>query len=176
MNEVLTVQLSAAASEVFPRCVSAVISPASWREGQKLVKTVLGPVPKLPTEDRPPTDGRLSRTGAVYTYHSTSLVWLLASHIAHQWSSIATIAVLRQRLSVLSFSMCLLLNRIKYLVSSPPATMYHWCEKKRDGLDLTVGCIIIHGLISCQSSPPPPCPAAGGVAELAGKTEWMSPQ
>ncbi|XP_044054399.1 centrosome-associated protein 350 isoform X2 [Siniperca chuatsi] len=39
-----------------------VISPASWREGQKLVKMVLGPVPKLPREkDRPnPADG-LSR-------------------------------------------------------------------------------------------------------------------
>ncbi|XP_045904762.1 centrosome-associated protein 350 isoform X2 [Micropterus dolomieu] len=36
-----------------------VISPASWREGQKLVKMVLGPVPKLPREeDRPyPADG-----------------------------------------------------------------------------------------------------------------------
>ncbi|TMS20201.1 Centrosome-associated protein 350 [Larimichthys crocea] len=42
----------------------AVISPASWREGQKLVKMVLGPVPKLPREDRPqPTDG-VSRTAS----------------------------------------------------------------------------------------------------------------
>lgn len=47
----------------FMFCFSAVISPASWREGQKLVKMVLGPVPKLPREDRPqPTDG-VSRTG-----------------------------------------------------------------------------------------------------------------
>ncbi|XP_026200358.1 centrosome-associated protein 350 isoform X3 [Anabas testudineus] len=43
-----------------------VISPASWREGQKLVKMVLGPVPKLHSEgDRPhPADrpsGRASR-------------------------------------------------------------------------------------------------------------------
>ncbi|KAM9358354.1 centrosome-associated protein 350 [Symphorus nematophorus] len=41
-----------------------VISPASWREGQKLVKMVLGPAPKLPREDKPqPTDG-LSRTAS----------------------------------------------------------------------------------------------------------------
>ncbi|XP_023257690.1 centrosome-associated protein 350 [Seriola lalandi dorsalis] len=41
------------------------ISPASWRDGQKLVKMVLGPVPKLPREeDRPhPVDG-LSRTAS----------------------------------------------------------------------------------------------------------------
>ncbi|KAM6921118.1 centrosome-associated protein 350 [Xenentodon cancila] len=31
-----------------------VISPASWREGQKLVKMVLGPVPKLPREEQRP--------------------------------------------------------------------------------------------------------------------------
>ncbi|XP_073332105.1 centrosome-associated protein 350 [Pagrus major] len=43
-----------------------VISPASWREGQKLVKMVLGPVPKLPREDRPqPADG-LSQTASHY--------------------------------------------------------------------------------------------------------------
>ncbi|XP_042372922.1 centrosome-associated protein 350 isoform X2 [Plectropomus leopardus] len=42
-----------------------VISPASWREGQKLVKMVLGPVPKLPREeDRPQTADRLSRTAS----------------------------------------------------------------------------------------------------------------
>ncbi|KAG7230763.1 hypothetical protein INR49_019577 [Caranx melampygus] len=41
------------------------ISPASWRDGQKLVNMVLGPVPKLHREDsRPcPTDG-LSRTAS----------------------------------------------------------------------------------------------------------------
>ncbi|XP_010769015.1 centrosome-associated protein 350-like, partial [Notothenia coriiceps] len=37
-----------------------VISPASWRDGQKLVKMVLGPVPKLPREEELPAD-RLSR-------------------------------------------------------------------------------------------------------------------
>ncbi|XP_029285221.1 LOW QUALITY PROTEIN: centrosome-associated protein 350 [Cottoperca gobio] len=43
----------------------AVISPASWREGQKLVKMVLGPVPRLPREEsRPqPADG-LSRAAS----------------------------------------------------------------------------------------------------------------
>lgn len=42
---------------------STVISPASWREGQKLVKILLGPVPKPHQEDRSqPADG-LSRTG-----------------------------------------------------------------------------------------------------------------
>ncbi|XP_035510051.1 centrosome-associated protein 350 isoform X1 [Morone saxatilis] len=41
-----------------------VISPASWREGQKLVKMVLGPVPKLPREDRPQTADGLSRTAS----------------------------------------------------------------------------------------------------------------
>ncbi|XP_070765134.1 centrosome-associated protein 350 [Enoplosus armatus] len=42
-----------------------VISPASWREGQKLVKMVLGPVPKLPREEDQsyPADG-LSRTAS----------------------------------------------------------------------------------------------------------------
>nr|XP_029132811.1 centrosome-associated protein 350 [Labrus bergylta] len=41
-----------------------VISPASWREGQKLVKMVLGPVPKPLREDRPqPADG-LNRTAS----------------------------------------------------------------------------------------------------------------
>lgn len=44
-------------------CFSAVISPASWREGQKLVKMVLGPVSKLPREDRPRQADGLSRTG-----------------------------------------------------------------------------------------------------------------
>ncbi|XP_071343911.1 centrosome-associated protein 350 isoform X2 [Trachinotus anak] len=40
-----------------------VISPASWRDGQKLVKMVLGPVPKLPREeDRPHQADRLGRT------------------------------------------------------------------------------------------------------------------
>ncbi|KAK5931326.1 hypothetical protein CgunFtcFv8_027485 [Champsocephalus gunnari] len=39
------------------------ISPASWRDGQKLVKMVLGPVPKLPREEEPPAD-RLSRAAS----------------------------------------------------------------------------------------------------------------
>ncbi|KAM7388238.1 hypothetical protein PAMP_024429 [Pampus punctatissimus] len=39
-----------------------VISPASWREGQKLVKMVLGPVPTLPREDRSQPDDRKGRT------------------------------------------------------------------------------------------------------------------
>ncbi|KAM8875585.1 centrosome-associated protein 350 isoform 2-T2 [Spinachia spinachia] len=41
------------------------ISPASWREGQKLVKMVLGPVPRLPREEErsQPAD-RLSRTAS----------------------------------------------------------------------------------------------------------------
>ncbi|XP_068599507.1 centrosome-associated protein 350 [Brachionichthys hirsutus] len=41
-----------------------VISPASWREGQKLVKMVLGPVPKLPMEDKPQPADRQSRTAS----------------------------------------------------------------------------------------------------------------
>ncbi|XP_056270346.1 centrosome-associated protein 350 isoform X3 [Pseudoliparis swirei] len=42
-----------------------VISPASWREGQKLVKMVLGPVPRLPREeDRSQPADRLSRTAS----------------------------------------------------------------------------------------------------------------
>ncbi|XP_034073618.1 centrosome-associated protein 350 isoform X4 [Gymnodraco acuticeps] len=40
-----------------------VISPASWRDGQKLVKMVLGPVPKLPREEELPAD-RLSRAAS----------------------------------------------------------------------------------------------------------------
>ncbi|XP_075944038.1 centrosome-associated protein 350 isoform X1 [Anarhichas minor] len=41
------------------------ISPASWREGQKLVKMVLGPVPRLPRgEDRSQPADRLSRTAS----------------------------------------------------------------------------------------------------------------
>ncbi|XP_068447304.1 centrosome-associated protein 350 isoform X2 [Clinocottus analis] len=48
-----------------------VISPASWREGQKLVKTVLGSVPKLPrTEDRCQTADRLSRTASRHRSNS----------------------------------------------------------------------------------------------------------
>nr|XP_019936541.1 PREDICTED: centrosome-associated protein 350 isoform X1 [Paralichthys olivaceus]XP_019936542.1 PREDICTED: centrosome-associated protein 350 isoform X1 [Paralichthys olivaceus] len=48
-----------------------VISPASWRDGQKLVKMVLGPVPQLPREDdrSHPFDG-LSRTAS--HHHSSS--------------------------------------------------------------------------------------------------------
>ncbi|XP_047442772.1 centrosome-associated protein 350 isoform X2 [Mugil cephalus] len=43
----------------------AVISPASWREGQKLVKMVLGPVPKMPREeDSPYPSDRRSRTAS----------------------------------------------------------------------------------------------------------------
>ncbi|KAM3876103.1 centrosome-associated protein 350 [Diretmus argenteus] len=38
------------------------IGPASWREGQKLVKMVLGPIPRLPREDRPQPADRLSKT------------------------------------------------------------------------------------------------------------------
>ncbi|XP_041646864.1 centrosome-associated protein 350 isoform X2 [Cheilinus undulatus] len=50
------------AAPSFDLNAKAVISPTSWREGQKLVKMVLGPVPKLPREDRQqPADG-LSRT------------------------------------------------------------------------------------------------------------------
>ncbi|XP_054458293.1 centrosome-associated protein 350 [Anoplopoma fimbria] len=42
-----------------------VISPASWREGQKLVKMVLGPAPRLPREeDRSQPADRLSRTAS----------------------------------------------------------------------------------------------------------------
>uniref|UniRef100_H2MSE4 Centrosomal protein 350 n=1 Tax=Oryzias latipes TaxID=8090 RepID=H2MSE4_ORYLA len=42
----------------------AVISPASWREGQKLVKMVLGPVPKAPREEAPSSSAdRRSGTG-----------------------------------------------------------------------------------------------------------------
>lgn len=41
-----------------------VISPASWREGQKLVKMVLGPVPRLSREDTSQPDDRLSRTAS----------------------------------------------------------------------------------------------------------------
>lgn len=42
----------------------AVISPASWREGQKLVKMVLGPAPKLPSEEHSSHPaGRQTRTG-----------------------------------------------------------------------------------------------------------------
>uniref|UniRef100_A0A3B3I0N9 Centrosomal protein 350 n=1 Tax=Oryzias latipes TaxID=8090 RepID=A0A3B3I0N9_ORYLA len=41
-----------------------VISPASWREGQKLVKMVLGPVPKAPREEAPSSSAdRRSGTG-----------------------------------------------------------------------------------------------------------------
>uniref|UniRef100_A0A3P9J507 Centrosomal protein 350 n=1 Tax=Oryzias latipes TaxID=8090 RepID=A0A3P9J507_ORYLA len=41
-----------------------VISPASWREGQKLVKMVLGPVPKGPREEAPSSSAdRRSGTG-----------------------------------------------------------------------------------------------------------------
>ncbi|KAM9848905.1 centrosome-associated protein 350 [Aulostomus maculatus] len=41
-----------------------VIGPSSWREGQKLIKTVLGPFPKLPREDGPSTDDRLNQTAS----------------------------------------------------------------------------------------------------------------
>lgn len=58
---------SLAASKVIMFYFTAVISPASWREGQKLVKMVLGPVPKLPREkDRPQPADRLSRTGGTW--------------------------------------------------------------------------------------------------------------
>lgn len=64
---------------------SAAISPASWREGQKLVKMVLGPVPKLPREERAdPADG-LSRTGRAWNKlflicHYSSVVYYYVSH------------------------------------------------------------------------------------------------
>ncbi|KAM7012736.1 centrosome-associated protein 350 [Tautogolabrus adspersus] len=41
-----------------------VISPASWREGQKLVKMVLGPVPKPLREERPQLADGLNRTAS----------------------------------------------------------------------------------------------------------------
>ncbi|XP_029563160.1 centrosome-associated protein 350 isoform X1 [Salmo trutta] len=40
-----------------------VISTTSWREGQKMVKMVLGPAPRLPQEQRPEPTDRLARTG-----------------------------------------------------------------------------------------------------------------
>uniref|UniRef100_A0A8C7R6W1 Centrosomal protein 350 n=1 Tax=Oncorhynchus mykiss TaxID=8022 RepID=A0A8C7R6W1_ONCMY len=40
-----------------------VISTTSWREGQKMVKMVLGPAPRLPREQRPEPTDRLARTG-----------------------------------------------------------------------------------------------------------------
>lgn len=55
---------SAAHSLTCELCYFAAISPASWREGQKLVKMVLGPVPQLPREeDSPHAADLLSRTG-----------------------------------------------------------------------------------------------------------------
>lgn len=54
------VHRAAAASDLNPK---PAISPASWREGQKLVKMVLGPVPQLPREeDSPFAADLLSRT------------------------------------------------------------------------------------------------------------------
>ncbi|XP_041790944.1 centrosome-associated protein 350 isoform X2 [Chelmon rostratus] len=47
-----------------------VISPASWREGQKLVKMLLGPVPNLPREERPQLADGQSR--AASHHRSTS--------------------------------------------------------------------------------------------------------
>uniref|UniRef100_A0A4W5NPJ6 Centrosomal protein 350 n=1 Tax=Hucho hucho TaxID=62062 RepID=A0A4W5NPJ6_9TELE len=41
-----------------------VISTTSWREGQKLVKMVLGPAPHLPQEQRPEPTDRLARTAS----------------------------------------------------------------------------------------------------------------
>ncbi|KAM9529910.1 centrosome-associated protein 350-like isoform 3-T4 [Salvelinus alpinus] len=41
-----------------------VISTTSWREGQKLVKMVLGPAPRLPQEQRPESTERLARTAS----------------------------------------------------------------------------------------------------------------
>lgn len=54
--------------------VTAVISPASWREGQKLVKMVLGPRPKLPGQDRPQTADGLSRTGGTLRLNVNSFL------------------------------------------------------------------------------------------------------
>ncbi|XP_035769043.1 centrosome-associated protein 350 [Neolamprologus brichardi] len=54
------VHRAAPASDLNPK---PAISPASWREGQKLVKMVLGPVPQLPREeDSPHAADLLSRT------------------------------------------------------------------------------------------------------------------
>ncbi|XP_078802535.1 centrosome-associated protein 350 isoform X5 [Oryzias latipes] len=47
----------------------AVISPASWREGQKLVKMVLGPVPKAPREEAPSSSAD-RRSGTASRHHS----------------------------------------------------------------------------------------------------------
>lgn len=83
MNHIELLCYSVAASKVLTFCFCAVISPASWREGQKLVKMVLGPVPRLPREDRSPPDDRLSRTGVAwrpkllpfYTCHYTPILY-----------------------------------------------------------------------------------------------------
>ncbi|XP_054904117.1 centrosome-associated protein 350 isoform X2 [Poeciliopsis prolifica] len=51
----------------------AVISPASWREGQKLVKMVLGPAPKLPSEEHSSHPaGRQTRTASHHRSDSHS--------------------------------------------------------------------------------------------------------
>ena len=49
---------------VFTLCTPVVIGPASWREGQKLVKMVLGPAPRQPQEGRPQTSEGPGKTGA----------------------------------------------------------------------------------------------------------------
>lgn len=52
--------------------VAAVISPASWREGQKLVKMVLGRGPQLPGQSRPATADGHGRTGGTLRHNVTS--------------------------------------------------------------------------------------------------------
>ncbi|KAM3618974.1 uncharacterized protein V6R79_001175 [Siganus canaliculatus] len=49
-----------------------VISPASWREGQKLVNMILGPGSRLPREDRPQRADGLSKTASRHRSSSES--------------------------------------------------------------------------------------------------------
>lgn len=74
---------------------AVVISPASWREGQKLVKMVLGPVPKVPREeDRPQPADRLSRTGGTfYTCRYTPILYYYVSpfHDTNSWPRLVSL-------------------------------------------------------------------------------------
>lgn len=54
--------------------ITAVISPASWREGQKLVKMVLGPGPQLPGQGRLATADGHGRTGGTFRLNVTSFL------------------------------------------------------------------------------------------------------
>ncbi|KAK0141779.1 Centrosome-associated protein 350 [Merluccius polli] len=54
---------SSADSELHPK---PMIGPASWREGQKLVRMLLGPTPRQPQEGRPQTSERQSKTGPAH--------------------------------------------------------------------------------------------------------------